>query len=294
MIFMYTKPMQSKGMHIDPALRGPSGSDKNSWSSSAGPAPPPSQIEKQTSPGGLVFLSVVIPAYNEEKRLSHTLKAVLAYLHKQNYTWEVAVVDDGSGDRTADIVREMLIVEPRVRLLQYGQNRGKGYAVRYGMTHVSGKYRVFMDADNSTTLDHVEQMLPFFHLGFDVVIGSRDVPGANVAVHQPWWKEKLGDLGNWWIQFWAVPGIHDTQAGFKMFTDYAAEGVFPYLTIDQWGFDVEALAVARLHGFKIAERPIRWVNDPDSKVSSKAYLDVLKEVVQVRLNVWRGIYNKSK
>ncbi len=203
------------------------------------------------------------------------------------------MVDDGSKDTTADVVRAQTIVEPRVKLLQYGRNRGKGYAVRYGMTHTAGKYRLFMDADNSTTLDQVEHMLPFFKMGYDVVIGSRDVAGAQITVHQAWWKEKLGDLGNLWIQFWAVRGIKDTQAGFKIFTDYAAKDVFPYLTIDRWGFDVEALAVARLRGHKIAERPIRWVNDPDSKVSTKAYIDVLKEVVQVRVNMWRGKYKKG-
>lgn len=240
-----------------------------------------------------VFLSVVIPAYNEEKRLPHTLRAVIHYLHKQTYTWEIVVVNDGSKDGTADIVRAQNLIEPRVRLLQYGENRGKGYAVRYGMTHVTGTYRLFMDADNSTTIDHFEKFQPFFAQGYSVVIGSRDVPEAQVAVHQAWWKELLGDLGNLWIQFWAVRGIKDTQAGFKVFTDKASEAVFPYLTIDRWGFDVEALAVARRRGFTIAERPIHWVNDPNSKVSGRAYLDVLKEVVQVRLNMWKGIYDKE-
>ncbi len=237
-----------------------------------------------------VFLSVIIPAYNEARRLPKTLRATVKYLAAQGYSWEIAVVNDGSRDWTADVVREMSVVESRVRLLQYGENRGKGYAVRYGMTHVSGEYRLFMDADNATTVDQVEQFLPYFHMGFDVVVGSRDVPGAEVAVHQPWWKEKLGEGGNLWIQLWAVPGVHDTQAGFKVFTARAAEKVFPRLTIDRWGFDVEALAVARLLGYKIAERPIRWVNSPDSKVSVKAYWQVLLEVVQVRLNMWRGVY----
>lgn len=249
-------------------------------------------IPVEENDGGGVFLSVVIPAYNEEKRLPKTLKAVVEYLKRQNYTWEIAVVNDGSKDRTADIVREAGVVEPRISLLQYGGNRGKGYAVRYGMTHVQGKYRLFMDADNATTIDHFAQFLPHFNMGFDVVIGSRDVAGANIAKHQPWWKEKLGDLGNLWIQFWAVPGIHDTQAGFKVFTARAAEDVFSRLTLDRWGFDVEALAVARRLEYKIAERPIRWVNDPDSKVSMKAYAQVLREVVQVRLNMWRGRYDK--
>jgi len=239
---------------------------------------------------GTVFLSVVIPAYNEEKRLPHTLEAVTDYLRRQAYSWEIAVVDDGSKDKTAELVKSFSEKFGQVKLLSYGGNRGKGYAVRYGMTHVSGKYRCFMDADNSTTIDHFAKFFPLFKEGFDVVIGSRDVKGADVAVHQPKWKEMLGDLGNLWIQAWAVPGIKDTQAGFKVFSDYAAEAVFPYLTIDRWGFDVEALAVARLRGFKISEQPIRWVNDPESKVNVSAYFDVLKEVVQARLNIWKGVY----
>jgi len=239
-----------------------------------------------------VYLSVVIPAYNEEKRLPKTLAMTTAYLQKQNYAWEIAVVDDGSSDRTAELVKEAAVQDARIRLLQYGKNRGKGYAVRYGMTHVSGEVRIFMDADNSTTIDHFEAFRPYLNMDFDVVIGSRDIAGADIATHQAWWKEKLGDLGNLWIQFWAVPGIHDTQAGFKLFTAQAAEDVFSKLTLDRWGFDVEALAVARHLGYKIVERPIRWVNDANSKVSAKAYLDVLSEVLQVRMNLWKGIYGK--
>lgn len=239
------------------------------------------------------FLSVVIPAYNEQSRLPSTLKAVKSYLQAQAFPWEILVVDDGSRDRTAAEVTAVHVLDSRIQLLQYGKNRGKGFAVRYGMTRARGQYRLFMDADNSTTVDHFEKFLPYLRAGFDVVIGSRDVPGADIAVHQAWYKEKLGDLGNLWIQFWAVPGIHDTQAGFKVFTAKASDAVFPYLTLDRWGFDVEALAVARLRGFKIAERPIRWANDPNSKVSASAYLDVLKEVLQVRLNVWQGKYDQK-
>ncbi|PIT97968.1 MAG: hypothetical protein COT71_03435 [Candidatus Andersenbacteria bacterium CG10_big_fil_rev_8_21_14_0_10_54_11] len=240
-----------------------------------------------------VYLSVVIPAYNEEQRLPPTLQDVAAYLRNQPYGWEIAVVNDGSTDGTADAVRAVAVHEPRIRLLQYGRNRGKGYAVRHGMLHTSGEFRVFMDADNSTTIDHVAQFFPYFEMDFDVVIGSRDVAGAQIEVHQVWWKERLGDLGNLWIQFWAVPGIEDTQAGFKMFRGAAADDVFSRLTLDRWGFDVEALAVARARGYRIAERPIHWVNDPNSKVPTGAYLQVLREVVQVRLNLWRGAYGKK-
>ena len=237
------------------------------------------------------YISVVIPAYNEEKRLPHTLRATIAYLKKQPYSWEIAVVNDGSSDNTAQVVRTSAAEEPRVMLLEYGQNHGKGYAVRFGMTHVRGEVRVFMDADNSTSIDHLEKFLPILKSGYDVVIGSRDIAGATINVHQSKVKEILGDLGNLWIQFWAIGGIKDTQAGFKVFTKQASDDVFPYLTIDRWGFDVEALAVARMHGYKISEQPIVWVNDPNSKVSPSAYLQVLKEVVQVRINMLSGTYN---
>lgn len=237
-----------------------------------------------------IFLSVVIPAYNEEKRLPHTLEATITYLEKQQYTWEILVVDDGSKDKTPALVQAQSVMDSRIRLLQYGTNRGKGYAVRFGMTHAAGKYRLFMDADNSTSIDHFAKFLPIFDEGYDVVIGSRDIAGAEIATHQAKWKEVLGDLGNLWIQFWAVPGVKDTQAGFKVFTAQASQDVFPVLTIDRWGFDVEALAVARHKGYRISEQPIRWVNDPNSKVSAGAYLEVLQEVVKVRLNMWRGIY----
>lgn len=238
-----------------------------------------------------IFLSVVIPAYNEEARLARTLRATVGYLRRQNYTWEVAVVNDGSSDATADVVRAMAVQQSNVRLLQYGHNRGKGYAVRYGLLHTTGTFRLFMDADNSTTIDHVGRFLPLFDFGFDGVLGSRDVAGARIAVHQPKWKELLGDLGNLWIQAWAVPGIKDTQAGFKIFRDYVVEKVVPRLTINRWGFDVELLAVARRRGFRLSEQPITWQNDPNSKVGLRAYLGVLREVVQVRLNMWRGTYD---
>ncbi len=238
-----------------------------------------------------LYLSVVIPAYNEEKRLPQTLRATIGYLKNKPYQWEILIVNDGSHDRTPDLVRSMSVEDSRIKLLQYGGNKGKGYAVRYGMTHATGELQVFMDADNSTSIEHLDKFIPFVKQGFDVVIGSRDIGGAEISVHQPKWKELLGDLGNIWIQFWAVPGIKDTQTGFKLFTKKASADVFPYLTIDRWGFDVEALAVARMKGYKISEQPVRWINDPNSKVSGSAYIEVLKEVVQVRINMTRGIYN---
>lgn len=241
-----------------------------------------------------IFLSVIIPAYNEEKRLPNTLKSTIAYLDTRPYKWELVVVDDGSHDTTVAVVQKEAVLHPQVRILQYGENRGKGFAVRYGMAHTSGKLRLFMDADNSTTIDHIEKFLLLFEQGCDVVIGSRDVPGANITRHQAKWKELFGNVGNMWIQLWAVKGIKDTQAGFKAFTAKAATQIFPRCTIDRWAFDVEVLALARMFGYKISEQPISWQNDPASKVSLHAYWEVFKEVVSIRVNMWEGMYGRNK
>lgn len=249
------------------------------------------------------FLSVVIPAYNEEQRLPATLTDVVRYLGQQQVSSELLVVDDGSKDTTAEIVRSAIerwrpSASPdrhlvRFELLEYPdrKNRGKGYAVRTGMLAARGRHRVFLDADNSTTVDHVERFLRFVHEEkFDVVIGSRDVEGADVALHQPWYREVAGTLGNVLIRLLAVPGIADTQAGFKLFTATVVEDIFPRLTINRWGFDIEILAVARHRGYRIKEAPITWINDERSLVRVGTYLQVLSELVRVRWNLWTGVY----
>ena len=263
-----------------------------------------SDISTQEETQSTTYLSVVIPAYNEEKRLPSTLADVIKYLTKQKYTSEILVIDDGSKDNTVKVVEDIAAKATtninafsgikKIAAMRYpdGANHGKGYAVRYGMTNAEGKYRVFMDADNSTTIDHVERFFPFFkEQDFDIVIGSRDLNESDVEVHQAWYKEVAGDLGNMLIRAVAVRGIYDTQAGFKMFTAKAADKIFPKLTIDRWGFDVEMLAVAQKFGFKIKEAPIVWLNDPNSRVSAKAYIEVLTEVFRVRMNLWRHTYD---
>jgi len=238
-------------------------------------------------------LSVVIPAYNEERRLPRTLDDVLAYLARQSYSAEVVVVDDGSTDGTAGVVRERIGGAIPLRLVVHpdGINHGKGAAVRRGMLEAQGRFRLFMDADNSTTLDHVERFWPFFEDGHDVVIGSRDVRGAHIGVHQPWYKELAGNVGNVIIRALVVPGVKDTQAGFKMLSRRSAEDVMPRLTVDRWGFDVELLAVARRRGYRIKEVAINWVNAPNSKVGALTYFEVLGEVCQVRRNLRAGLYD---
>lgn len=240
-----------------------------------------------------IRLSVVIPAYNEERRLGETLDDVLTYLASQTYVAEVIVVDDGSADRTGDVARGKGGKNVPVRVVHHpdGRNHGKGAAVRRGMLAATGRYRLFMDADNSTTVDHVETFWPFFEEGYDIVIGSRDVEGAVVAVHQPWYKEAAGDFGNVIVRLLAVPGILDTQAGFKLLKAKVVEDIFPRLVVDRWGFDIEILAVAREKGYRIKEAPITWLNNPDSKVTLASYLEVLGDVWRVRRNLQRGLYD---
>ncbi|HYK91528.1 MAG TPA: dolichyl-phosphate beta-glucosyltransferase [Acidobacteriota bacterium] len=239
-----------------------------------------------------IHLSVVIPAYNEELRLPETLRQSVRYLASQPYGSEVIVVDDGSTDGTHQVVLKESSYPVPVRLLVHADraNHGKGASVSIGMKAAEGDFRLFMDADNSTTLDQVEHFWPSFAEGFDLVIGSRKVAGANVAVHQAPYKEIAGRLGNWVIRGLVVPGISDTQAGFKVFTRRSAEVIFPRLTLDRWGFDIEILAIARCHGYRIRELPITWINSPGSKVGFGSYFQVLSDVWRVRRNIKSGRY----
>ncbi|MBX3024868.1 glycosyltransferase family 2 protein [bacterium] len=240
-----------------------------------------------------VHLSVVIPAFNEARRLPRTLEQVTTYLARQDYRSEIVVVDDGCSDGTASLVRGWPAGPLPLRLIAHpdGRNHGKGATVRLGLTQAVGAHRLFMDADSSTTIDHIERFWPAFAEGYDVVIGSRDVAGAHVVIHQPWYKELGGKLGNLIIRGLAVPGIHDTQNGFKAVTARCAEDVVPRLTIDRWGFDVELLVAARCRGYRVKEVPIVWRNDAASTVPASAYLQVLGEVFRVRRQRAAGRYS---
>jgi dolichyl-phosphate beta-glucosyltransferase len=241
-----------------------------------------------------IRLSVIIPAYNEEERLPATLADVLGYLARQDYAAEVIVVDDGSTDATARIVREWPRDGVPLSVVGHadGRNHGKGAAVRLGMAAARGEFRLFMDADNSTTIDHLERFWPFVADGYGVVIGSRDVAGAEIPVRQPWYKVLAGDFGNLIVRMLAVPGIYDTQAGFKLFSRACIEELLPLLTIDHWGFDVELLVAARCRGYRIKEVPIVWRNAAQSKVGAFTYLEVLAEVWRVRQNRKAGRYGR--
>jgi len=241
-----------------------------------------------------IYLSVIIPAYNEAERIIKTLKTISSYLQKQPYSWEILVVNDGSKDNTADIVNDLVLVIPNLRLIDRKKNKGKGYTVREGILNAKGKIRLFTDADNSTDISYFEKMRPLFDKGYDIVISTRDskdAEGASQEISQSWYKRLMGNLGNLYIQFMAVPGIWDTQNGFKAFRDYAAEKIFKLTKINRWAFDVEALALARKLDYKIAVTPIHWINDPKSRVSLMGYFRTLWEVLKIRWNLNRNKYD---
>ena len=239
------------------------------------------------------YLSVIIPAYNEEKRISRVLEATHNYLSRQDFAWEVIVVVDGAQDGTVARVIEFAAGKHGITYIDRKENRGKGFTVRQGMLQAAGRVRLFTDADNSTDIAHFDKMKPLFDSGCDVVICSRDpkdADGARQAVPQPLFKRILGDGGNLFIQAMAVPGIWDTQCGFKAFTDRAALRIFRVSRIDRWGFDIEALALARRFKFKLGIAPAYWIDDAETHVKLSNYVDVFIDTVKVRWGLIMGRY----
>jgi len=241
-----------------------------------------------------VYLSVIIPAYNEEKNIEKTIRSVFGYLKDKNIEHEIIVVTDGSEDKTNEIVRTMLSSVPTLQLIDNPRNMGKGYVVRQGMLKAKGEYRLFTDADNATSVDHIEKMIPYLKDGgYGVAIGSIGLKEAKVASgSEPVWRLVFGKMGNFFIQAMVVPGIHDTQRGFKILTARAAEDIFSRMRINRWGFDIEMLGLARKLGYKIKEVAVNWKNDPNSHVSFKAYFQVLVETIKIKWNLITGKYNK--
>lgn len=229
-----------------------------------------------------MYLSVIIPAYNEEKRIGRTLEEVCAYVRAKPWESEIIVVSDGSSDRTAKIAGSFAGSSPSLRTVEYFPNRGKGYAVRQGMGEAQGDVRLFMDADNATPITEFDKLLPHLAAGYEVVIGSLGVAGAEFDRKKLFWRMVAGRLGNWLIQFVLLWGIYDTQRGFKLFTKRAAETIFPLVKVNRWAFDIELLALARRHGFRIKEVPVAWHHMAESKVTPLSYLQVLMELFRIK------------
>ncbi len=240
-----------------------------------------------------IYLSVIVPAYNEAARLSKTLKRFQEYFASKPFTYEIVIAADGPRDNTIEVAKKLSSEIKNLRIIDRRKNKGKGYTVREGMLAAKGKIRLFADADNSTDIAHFDLMRPLFDKGFDVVIASRDskdAPGAKQQFSQPFVKRLAGNMGNLFIQLVAVRGIWDTQCGFKAFRAQAAENIFSRSLINRWGFDIEVLALARALHYKIGIIPANWINDPSSHVSLFAYFQVLLETIKIRMNFVRGRY----
>lgn len=225
-------------------------------------------------------LSVIIPAFNEENRLPATLADAHGWLSANiRDGFEIVVVDDGSNDATSDKVRALISAMPELRLLQQPQNRGKGAAVRRGMLEAVGQIRLFMDADHATHVSEVAKVLPVMAAGADVVVASRQHPDSDIAQHQSWLREHMGQGFNLLMRVMVGLDMQDTQCGFKAFTAAAADAIFSRQQLDGFSFDVEALFLANALGLETVEIPVRWVNEPNSKV--RMLLDPVKMFVDL-------------
>ncbi|ABA89001.1 UDP-glucose--undecaprenyl-phosphate glucosyltransferase [Syntrophotalea carbinolica DSM 2380] len=237
------------------------------------------------------MLSVVVPAYNEEKRLSASLEVLCEKVGLFFPRFEIIVVDDGSTDKTADIVMTHSRKYSDVRLIRYEKNRGKGYAVRTGVLAAKGDFVLFSDADLSTPIEEVEKLFGALADGADVAIGSRAVRQSLILKSQPLYRMVMGKTFNKFVQLLAIPGILDTQCGFKLFTRSAALNLFRDCRIDGFGFDVEVLFLARKRGMDIREIGVSWVNSPDSKVHPIVdSARMLQDLVVIRRHALLGDY----
>jgi dolichyl-phosphate beta-glucosyltransferase len=241
--------------------------------------------------GNSILLSIIIPAYNEELRLGRTLPVLRDWLEKQETSWEVVLVDAGSGDRTVEVFHEHFSPEEG-RSFRNTNNRGKGCAIRRGIQEARGEVLLFSDADFSTPIEEFPKLFQCLQNGYDIAIGSRSLPDSNVEVHQAWYREGMGRIFNLLVQLIVLRGFIDTQCGFKCIQRERILPLLPLMAVDGFCFDVELLFLAKKAGLKIVEVPVTWVNDPVSKVhilkdSSQMFMDLL----WIRFRDWFGQYD---
>lgn len=243
-------------------------------------------------------LSIIIPAYNEESRLSRSLAKIRDYLAARNLApgrAEIIVVDDGSSDRTAGIAEEWSRQLPSLRLVSNGENRGKGYSVRYGMLEARGRVALFTDADLSAPIEEADKLLAAIEAGNDVAIGSRAVNRALIFGHQSRWREIAGMIFNGFVRLFTGLPFQDTQCGFKAFVREPSRIVFQQQRIEGFGFDPEILFLAERHGLHTVEIPVRWAHDPATKVHViRDSLLMFLDLVLIRWNWLTGRYPKQR
>ena len=238
--------------------------------------------------------SIVIPAFNEEARIGGALEAVVACIRQRGWSAEVVVVDDGSRDKTAEIVQAFAAKAPEVRMLQNPGNRGKGYSVRNGILHSLGEVVMFTDADLSSPIEEADGLFAAIAAGADIAIGSRWLESSRQTIRQPFYRQFFGRCFNGVTRFIMGLPYADTQCGFKAITRAAAQTVFQLQTIERWGFDPEILFIARKRGYRVQEVPVSWAHDERTRISYlKDGTRMLQDIAIVRWNALLGRYNKQ-
>ena len=238
------------------------------------------------------FLSLVFPAHNEEGRLPATLEQTAEFLNGQSYTSEIIVVENGSTDRTLAIAQSYAQKLPNLRVL-HEERAGKGLAVRRGMLEAKGAYRMFLDVDLSMPISEVSRFIPPALPGVEIAIASREAPGA-VRYDEPAYRHFVGRGFNLLVRLLALPGLQDSQCGFKCFRGDLAEELFSLQTVTGWTFDVEVLFIARRRGYRVVEIPIAWYHNPHSKMRVlQGSIQMFSDLWTIRRNGWMGRYEKD-
>ena len=236
------------------------------------------------------FFSIIIPAYNEENRLPGTLEQLFRFLEKQPFASEIIVVENGSNDRTFEIAQKFANGQKNVHVL-HNEQRGKGKAIQRGVLAASGEYIFLCDADLSMPVEEIRKFIPPQLENFDIAIASREAPGS-VRYNEPYYRHFTGRVFNTLIRLLVLPSLQDTQCGFKCIRAKVARDIFPYQTLTGWAFDVELLYIARHHGYQIAEIPIHWYFNADSKISVfRDSLRMFLDLLRIRRNALLGLYD---
>ena len=237
-------------------------------------------------------ISIVIPAYNEERRIESTLKKVIKYCKKNFSNYEILVVNDCSKDRTKQVVEKYKT--QKVKLLHNGVNRGKGYSVRKGILAAKYPFVLFTDSDMSTPMTDLKSFLPYIKR-YDIVIASRNMKGSKIKVSQPFYRKLMGKAFPFFVNLLVLRGFKDTQCGFKLFKTDVAKKIVALQTFERFSFDVEILFIAKKLGYKIKELPVTWVDKAGSKVSPiKDAASMMMDLFRIRLNQIQGRYNSKK
>ncbi len=247
---------------------------------------------------GEPYLSVIIPSYKEGERIGRNLLEIDKYLKAKDFTYEIIVIVDGSPDNTAEVARNYALQIANIRVIDNPENHGKGYCVRQGLLEAKGKYRIFLDADGSTSITHWDAFGPEFAKGTDVVIGDREHPESYIQVHQPKHREIMGDMGNVLIRgVLGLWGYKDTQCGFKALSGEAAQAVASRMVVDRFGFDFELVKLSLALGYTVKKMPVRWMNEAGSTVSltgKNGFTQVLIDLAKTRWRLWTGFYRISE